>query len=69
MPKNVRDMTIEQRKAHREFWLAWVARAQQTLGSLLAETIDERPAASDAVHEAVNQLIAVEQTLAGVLGR
>ena len=39
------------------------------MGALLAETIDERPVASDAVYEAVNKLIDVEQTLAAVLGR
>lgn len=65
---NFRDMTPEQRKAHREFWLAWCARAQQALGTLLAETSDVTPAVSEAVYECVNQLIAVEQALTDVLG-
>lgn len=64
---SVRDMTPEQRTAHREFWLAWVERAQRALGALLAETIDETPATSDTVFECVNQLIDVEQQLSAVL--
>ncbi len=61
------DMTPDQRKTHREFWLAWVERAQQELGALLAETIDETPAVSDTVYGCVNQLIDVEQQLSAVL--
>jgi hypothetical protein len=64
-----KDMTALQRMEHRKFWLEWADRAQTTLGALLAETIDVAPAASDSVYEAVNKLIDVEQTLAGVLGR
>lgn len=61
------DMTPAQRKAHHEFWLAWVERAQQELGALLAEMIDETPAVSDTVYECVNMLIDVEQQLSAVL--
>lgn len=61
------DMTPAQRKAHHEFWLAWVERAQSVLGALLAETIDETPSTSDTVFECVNQLIDVEQQLTGCL--
>lgn len=67
--KKVRDMSPEQREAHRAFWLAWVTRAQTEIAALLAETINETPATSDTVYECVNQLIDVEQQLAAVLGR
>jgi hypothetical protein len=63
----VRDMTEIQRKAHREFWIAWVEHAQQQLGALLAETIDETPSTSDTVYECVNMLIDVEQQLSACL--
>ncbi len=64
---SVREMTAAQRKAHAEFWLAWVERAQQALGALLAETIDETPSTSDTVYECVNMLIDVEQQLSACL--
>jgi hypothetical protein len=66
-PISVRDMTPAERQTHREFWLAWVERAQVALGALLAETVDETPALSDTVYDCVNQLIDVEQQLSAVL--
>ena len=67
MTTKFHEMTEAQRKAHHEFWLAWVERAQQTLGALLAETIDETPSTSDTVYECVNALIDVEQQLSACL--
>lgn len=56
-----------ERMARRKFWLAWAERAQRELASLLADTVDEEPADSDAVFECVNQLIDVEQQLAALI--
>jgi hypothetical protein len=62
-------MTAAQRMEHRRVWLAWAERAQQELGVLLAGTIGVEPPASDSLYEAVNHMIAAEQTLTALLGK
>ena len=62
---------IRRTRAQRQeqFWLEWCDRMQSTLGALLAATIDETPSTDDDIYGCVNQLIDVEQQLAGILRR
>jgi hypothetical protein len=57
------------RKDNSAFWREWCGQMQRDLASNLADTIGEKPSKDDAIYEAVNKLIDVEQTLSAILGR
>jgi|HubBroStandDraft_5_1064220.scaffolds.fasta_scaffold234987_1 hypothetical protein len=59
-------LTPAERDAPRQFWIDWAKRTAQTLGALLADTIDRAPSQDDTVFGCVNQLIDVEQQLSAL---